>query len=307
MAISTLAPHSSSALIEPLDLIVQQNEIWNAFNPSISAIDGGWAYAFRGASTPGVKPFRAWFFKTDSEGTLDPRNLVDLTEAAGECGIPIVADPKLVKLNGRLFVTFNSGYVAHGQNDIYLQQVYPTILSPQRCVLPTRFSVEKNWAFRIDPTGQLRVLYGVSPLVELTLVAGELGDDSDLQFSIDSRIGQLGAQSDLTIGTQLLIDETGKASMVLHQKIRVLNRRAYVGRFATIDWSSGVPELTVGRTKLVHSALSMLPPLRRHNPNLISATYFSGLTRVGNSLVFSYGVNDLKYGIAEVEEGQSWK
>ncbi|ASR55856.1 hypothetical protein ACT17Q_00860 [Cellulomonas sp. CW35] len=80
-------------------------------------------------------------------------------------------------------------------------------------------------------------------------------------------------------------------------------RLLYMGRPATFT-DLGRPEATVrlGRRRFVHSWSSLLPHRRRHNPRLFSATYFSGITKVGGEFLLGYGINDKKPGIVKASQ-----
>jgi hypothetical protein len=51
----------------------------------------------------------------------------------------------------------------------------------------------------------------------------------------------------------------------------------------------------------VHSWRAMLPQRKRYNPGLMSATYFSGITKLDGELVLGYGINDKDFGLAKVD------
>ena len=60
------------------------------------------------------------------------------------------------------------------------------------------------------------------------------------------------------------------------------------------------------KRRLIHSFRASLPPRRRHNPNLISATYFAGITPYEGDLLLGYGINDLAFSMVQVQEEQLW-
>ncbi|GAA3896021.1 hypothetical protein GCM10022381_41890 [Leifsonia kafniensis] len=275
----------------------------NVFNPSIAALDGTTHVAFRGESTPGARPFRAFYATSDGNG---PSMVADLTEIASNYGIRNVADPKLVVLDARVYVTFNTGFSSREPNHLYLQQLWPRIEAPQECVVDARQIIEKNWAFYLDSKGELGAIYSLTPTVTIALREGELGSGSPLVFA---RRPATSAEecSALTIGTQLSFSGDGVAWLVAHQKLRVLRRRAYFGRLVRVQFSvNDDVQLDVGGRPLVHSLASTLPRLPRHNRGLLSATYFAGLQYGLEGFDLSYGINDVGYSFAHVRKEDLW-
>jgi hypothetical protein len=70
----------------------------------------------------------------------------------------------------------------------------------------------------------------------------------------------------------------------------------------------GAAHVAVGARKLVHSFAALLPPprSRRHNPDLLFATYFSGFAVHEGGAFLGYGVNDEGWGFAEVGVDALW-
>lgn len=275
----------------------------NVFNPSIATLGGVTHLAFRGEQTPGVRPFGAFYAISDGNGLS---MVADLTEIASTYGIRNVADPKLVVLDERVFVTFNTGFSSREPNYLYLQQLWPRIEAPQECVVGARQVIEKNWAFYLDGRGELGAIYSLTPTVTITLREGELGSGSPLFFERRPATSAEG-RSDLTIGTQLSFSGDGVAWLVAHQKLRILRRRAYFGRLVRVQFSgNGDVRVDVGARPLVHSIASTLPRLPRHNRGLLSATYFAGLQYGLEGFDLSYGINDVGYSFAHVRKEDLW-
>jgi hypothetical protein len=232
--------------------------------------------------------------------------ITSLTAHAAEFGVTPTADPKLFVLGDEIFATFNTGY-SPVQNEIYLMRVAPAMTAPQKCVLVEgRQKVEKNWAFFRRDDGSTAAIYQLSPYTELTLIAGEPGGSGDLSFERSSAGSGLHADR-LTIGTAVLVCDD-RMLLIAHQKIRVWRKRAYVGRLVEIRGAgTPAPQVRVSSRRLIHSYRDCLPPRHRHNPNLISATYFAGITPFEDGFLLGYGINDMAFSMAKVEEEQLWK
>lgn len=283
----------------------------NIFNVSVVFAGGTMHCVFRALAADGQKPFRAYYLaipEGERPTALDENaELVDLTAHGAGYGVAPVADPKLLVLDDSVYATFNTGQPADGaSNDVYLMRVSPSLGIPQRCVLADRQRVEKNWSFALTEEG-LVALYGLAPLATLVLEQGELGGSTDLEFRKAHTIGdasRIGVS--LSIGTQLVRVEGGYA-FICHEKIGVRSRRAYLGRLARVQFADGrFTDLRLSRVRLVHSWRAALPHRPKHNRALISATYFAGLQVRGQQLRLSYGINDIDYSVAEIEEAVLW-
>lgn len=275
----------------------------NVFNVSVVRIGTRLHVAWRALPHPDAeRPFRSYYTSVDLDGG-NPGEIVDLTAHGNAHGVTVVADPKLFVVSGRAYVTFNTGSVkGEAKNDIYVMRVAPELCPPQRCVIRKRRRQEKNWVFFVHPDGGIGVVYQVEPLILLKHTGGTLGRDEDLKFwrlppSSEPRPVHLHA-----LGTQLYREGTSYYGIV-HEKRRVMGRLIYMGRPATFT-NLGRPDASVrlGRARLVHSWGSLLPHRRRHNPRLFSATYFSGITKVGGEFLLGYGINDKRPGIVKASQ-----
>lgn len=299
----TLVSHQDAALNAIISEAARTCAITNVFNPSIVAVGDDILVAVRGEAFAGERPFRSWFIHARASGQIV--TIIDLTETAREAGVTIVADPKLVRLGDEVYATFNTGYTLTGPNTIFLQRVFPTIGHPQECRLSTRQRIEKNWAFLVDPQGNLAAVYGVAPIQTLVLRSGTLGGAGTLDFALQSSEGRSDLSDRYSIGTQIHASADGEMQLVVHQKHRIMHKRAYTGRLARLSWE-GAPAVQLSSTRLIHSYAAALPQLRPHNRRLISATYFSGISGRDGHLLMSYGINDKAFGIARVRESDVW-
>jgi hypothetical protein len=302
----TLERYTQSSDLSALRETAADHGLTNVFNASLASYNGSTFVAFRAESTPGERPFRA-YVSSYLDGRLT--SLVDLTVITAAHGIGKTADPKLVTLNSELFVTFNTGNVHEGQNDIFIQRVAPTVGVPQRCVVEQRRPVEKNWGFFSLPDGSIGVLYSLAPAKVLRMVAGTLGGEGHLEFSVQSEESAVPHRFPrLHMGSQPMVISGTTALIAANQQrpIPGLPRKIYFGRMAEFDLQAGQLR-RLSRRGLLHSWRTALPQRKRHNPGLFSATYFAGLEKSNEDILLSYGVNDLAFGIARVPEQLLWR
>jgi len=228
---------------------------------------------------------------------------IDLTKNNKSHGVWPVADPKLFTVGEEVWATFNTGYVASGQNSVYIQRIFPSLGVPQECLLADRNAIEKNWAFFHDGH-RLRALYSLNPL-QILNAEPFLPGSRTVAFSRQAPASP-GSGFPLTIGTQLAFTKD-RSIMIAHEKISFRGRRAYFGRALELDLRYGQERIVrTARTALVHSIASLVPRLDRPNPNLLSATYFSGMCVLGGQVLVSYGINDVRAGFARLEEELIW-
>lgn len=272
----------------------------NAFNPSFQQHEGLLNIVFRHLGPDGRPPFHASVLKTDLCGGIHQR--LNLTEHLSPFGIGVVADPKLVLLDGQLWVTFNDGWSAT-RNRVYLMQLSPIPGRPMECVLEGRQPVEKNWAFFVEDES-LKAIYSIDPLCILTAPipvesTGTIHLEHDASASDRSETSDRPAIG-LTIGTQA-IRKNDDLYLVAHEKWRLSRWRAYVGRWVRIRRDTVRCEVEVSHKRLCHSYRSLLGSRKKFNKNLLSCTYFSGLTIDGDKVMLGYGINDVGLGFSELD------
>lgn len=309
MRILTLDRRADTALTEIITRAAYEAGLSNVFNASVVCQGDTLIATFRAAISPRHKPFHAFLLLVDATGHGE---LTDMTDSHASLGMPKVADPKLVALDGNVYVTFNTGNVRNGSNDIYLQRVTPSLGPLQRCLYDRRRPVEKNWGFFLTPDGTLGALYAMAPFTTIRLADGELGATEALSFVTDvSHARIIGEFPDIHVGSQPFMTSRSRALVIVNQRFKIqrpLVRRMYVGRLAEIDLVAGAVTRLSG-VRLIDSARSMLlPPQRgRPNPVLWSATYFSGLSGSDGELLLSYGINDTSFGIARLPVDALWQ
>lgn len=276
----------------------------NLFNPSIAFLDRLTVVAFRAidksSKSQNIEAFVALF--TESNTCLD---LFSLSEYAYQRGIAKAADPKLFKRkhDGSVWLTFNTGYVQSG-NELYVMQIYPHLEEPRRCLLPTRMKIEKNWAFFFDGD-QLNAYYSISPL---KIIGGEslIGNSKTITFREIYSSDEHSLAAPLSIGTQAVELPNGHG-LIGHRKIHMFGKRLYYGVPVGIRNVDGKYMTERSNRQLIHNYTSLLGSRDKHNKNLISCTYFSGLDFVGDQIVLGYGINDVSFGLAMLNPIQLWK
>lgn len=133
----------------------------SVFNPAIHPRDGGWVLAFRVGQGEGVR--KIGFCRLDASFSVVPGSPAAWSDGVRFPPAPIYsdrerswfADPRLVVLEGRWFVQWNTGW--HDPiNRQFLQEIDPASLSPigspRELVFGGRRPLEKNWMlFGADP------------------------------------------------------------------------------------------------------------------------------------------------------------
>ncbi|MEM7587718.1 MAG: hypothetical protein AAF560_30300 [Acidobacteriota bacterium] len=296
MDLSTIQPRQSERsrqLAQDFQRLIDSLPVHNVFNPSFyqGSLSGGVAtqvWAFR-AIVRGERELAA-FFAVDG----DVHRLDHLTPPVDA---PRLIDPKVFRLEDRLYLTFNSGWVPP-RNHIFVMQVAPELGRIKQVVYPGRRGQERNWAF-FQQAGQTYALYWLNPLRILRLEE----ETEDAWVMEDEYLGPLlepesGTPDDVTLGTQLSETPEGYR-FVGHRKVLVAgNKKLYLGRAGSFD--------PVARTVsssgpwLIHSLESLFGSEIKHNGNLHSCTYFSGIQTAPDETLVAYGVNDVDYGFASI-------
>ena len=86
----------------------------------------------------------------------------------------------------------------------------------------------------------------------------------------------------------------GRVNFVSHQKRLVADKKVYLGRLCRFDAERR--SVSAGRYWLSHSMDSIRGSRVKHNTNLYSCTYFSGLQVEDDLVRIGYGINDVDYG-----------
>jgi len=301
-----LEPMCDARLTAAFTAFTENNGYTNAFNPSIAQVHDVLHITFRAESFPGEKPFRSFYtVATPIDGDWEFSSAIDLSSLLSHLELPRVADPKLVQLGKEVHATFNTGYTPGTENDIYLMRLWPTQGPAQRCTLSKRQLVEKNWAFYLDSQQNLSAIYSLSPLTLLRLTEGKLGESDCLQFSPSPSHQAISAKG-LSIGTQLSFSDKHTAFLIAHEKLTLLKWRGYFGRVVRFNFRDDLVSMQVAPEKVIHSLRKMAFIKKRHNPNLLWATYFSGIVAKDDKLLLSYGINDVELSFANAALEAIW-
>ena len=275
-------------LSENLNKIISPINVHNIFNPSFYCDKDVSIFAFRAIQNGGGELLS--FLSIDSNKEHIIKNISK--SYSKQLGVRRLIDPKITKLNGEIYITFNSGWNPEG-NDIFIMKIHPKIEPPKRVLYKNRQKQERNWAF-FSEDGEIYVLYWINPL-KILRVQREGQRTWEL---IDYYSGKENSSfsNDLTIGTQLahINDEYG---FIAHKKIYFQEKKIYTGRFCTFNFKN--KEIVIGKDWLAHSLGSMLGNRIKHNTNLFSCTYFSGIQAANDVIKLGYGVNDVEFAFSK--------
>ena len=288
-----------SATTNKLATALQATGLSNIFNPSLECWQSRWYIAFRAIANEGG-PIRSYVLICEEVGQRS--RLIDLTERYSQDGIASVADPKLFLFNDGLWLTFNTGWHPI-RNDIYIARLAPELGAPLRCAYSGRQAIEKNWAFY----GRGASLYAIYALHGgSVLQAGNiLSSTRELEFTPVGKVLERSNVGNYSIGTQLAWDGE-KALLIAHRKIHCLGRRLYLGRFVKVGFEDNDVHAEIGGGYLLHSFKALLGSRTKHNKNLLSCTYFSGLRMTDDGIQVGYGINDVDFAFAEMGRKNIW-
>ncbi len=268
----------------------------NVFNPS-----------FHECGTVSVFAFRAI-----PDGSQEPVSFVSVEDRSGrtlsrispelfrDIDAPRLIDPKVFTVGDEMYLTFNSGWVPSGGNDIFVMKVYPTLGEPKKVIYEARRGQERNWAF-FSERGEIYAIYQIAPLVILKLEKAS----ANLWWLVD-HLRREGANvlHDLTLGTQPS-RHGSRYYFMAHRKYLFRQKKVYLGRLCALD--PGDMSVTAGEGWMGHSRESLLGSEVKHNTNLFSCTYFSGLQASDSGITLGYGVNDVDFGFSTYGLGELLK
>jgi len=258
------------------------------FNPSFYCDEDVKIFAFR--AVPNDKDSLTSFLSIEDKTGRSVKNIsIDL---CGKLNVRQLIDPKVTKIDEEFYVTFNSAWIESG-NDIFIMKIYPEMGPPKKVVYGNRQEQERNWAF-FSEEGEIYALYEINPLKILKLK--NVGPDSwEMEDSYSAEIEDINVSKDLAIGTQLF-RAAGNYYFIAHKKLYFMGRKIYLGKLCLFDFNNN--KIHPGKYWLAHSFKSLFGSTVKHNYNLFSCTYFSGI-QVSNDLVkLGYGVNDVNYGFS---------
>ena len=180
-------------------------------------------------------------------------------------------------------------------------KIYPEIGSPKRIVYKKRKKQERNWAF-FSAEGEIYALYWVNPL-KILKVKKMNSQTWEMEDYFSEKEKHKGLSGEFTIGTQLS-EWKGIYYFIGHQKIKLLRKKIYLGKMCALDFTR--KKIRPGKYWLIHSFQSLWGSKTKHNMNLFSATYFSGLQASSDSIRLGYGVNDVESGFSKHQPEELW-
>ncbi|MCP4397976.1 MAG: PqqD family protein [bacterium] len=266
--------------------VVEEIGVGNVFNPSFFENGDVRIFAFR--AIPDKSGELVSFVSVeDISGRTVNRISPDLYEGIKA---PRLIDPKVFTVGNEVYLTFNSGWVPAG-NDIFVMKIIPTIGTPKKVIYGARQRQERNWGF-FSEGGEIYAIYQIAPLVILKLER----ESSDTWWMADD-IRQTGADipHDLTLGTQPFKHED-RYYFMAHRKYVLKGKKVYLGRPCVLNLDK--LKVTMSDSWMAHSPESLLGNERKHNTNLFSCTYFSGLQVSASGLTLGYGINDVDFGFS---------
>ncbi len=278
-------------------------EAFRVFNPSIMDMQDGYILCYR-VVDPSGNWRRLATCQLDKEfnpiaGSVTA--LSDLVEFAAphtldERARTWHADPRLFRLAGKIYVSWNDGNNKPINHQFLLELtkdgLRPAGKAREIIVRPRRNQIEKNWAF-IEDAGQIWCIYSMSPLVMAQVdMSGEtqIVCDRIIQEgwgnSYEGRFGQIrnGGQPSLV---------NGKFLAICHSSHKSLNGRVYEVCATELSASPGfsVETFTKRPIRVLDHARSAFK-LEKLNANVASVVYPSGNLVEGQKLIISYGIND---------------
>lgn len=283
---------------------VKEHSLVNVFNPCFKDIDDRIFISFRAIDANDIneKILSYLYCYKKREGTFEIKNL---SAIAMRHEISVLADPKLVTLHDRLWLTFNSGW-SKTENKIFIWDLDALEKPPLECQYGGRNVIEKNWAFYSSGSSNsnVKVLYAADTMQVLDVEW--LSDVNSVLITNRNPlyVPKKGLRG-YTIGSQI-IEHDGAQYFMVHKKIIVRKKRLYLGRLAKIVVTGDDRKIILSKHFFSHSFFSLFGAKKKHNKNLISCSYFSGLDIVNNEIIVSYGINDVDCNISNLGESIQW-
>jgi hypothetical protein len=266
----------------------------NSFNPSFIKKDDVIYLSFRAKSNNAHSKFDAFLLTYDLKSRQS--QLKNLSESTLCYNINPTADPKLTLIDNDVWLTFNTGYKING-NEVYLWQVNNRKAKPVACHYENRQRIEKNWGF-FQHNQSLYCIYSLAD--SMFLKSTNFNSDTFSFAASGIKPAKLSTLHGYTIGSQPFRHSDGYYYLIAHKKFTVLKKRLYLGRLIRFRFEGGNSHFQMARDFLSHSYKSLLGSKTKHNKNLISCTYFSGLNVIDNQLIASYGINDIDFNFANL-------
>lgn len=127
----------------------------------------------------------------------------------------------------------------------------------------------------------------------------------EVEFTPVGKVLQRSGSGSYSIGTQLAW-EGEKGFLIAHLKIHYFGKLLYLGQFVKVWFENNDVHAEIGGGYLLHSFKALLGNRTKHNKNLLSCTYFSGLRTTDDGMQVGYGINDVDFAFAEMDRKSIW-
>lgn len=260
------------------------------FNPSELQLEGVWYQTHRALNASATKITGSRLLVGRDRYT----KTIDIDRVFTEIGIA-AKDPKLLELNHRPYVTFNTG-TPGTQNSIFLCALDEQPFKPREVTIHGRKKTEKNIVF-YRHEGKLHALYQPfqCDAVEVDEHCGNLHlaayhSKKKKRSLVKAIFGRL-ARIERSFGSQLCTF-SGRHFVTLNYKLYFLKRRVYVPRiFEIVTLENKVTWISRSRF-LIHGLESVLGSKVKFNRNILGCMYSSGLMVDEDNFIIFYGLND---------------
>lgn len=302
------APFANELLVP---LAWQDGGAARAFNPTLAAVPGGYAMCYR-VVQEGSDLRRFATCLLDTELQIVPGSVTALSEEVTfvdpdlpERSLVWHADPRYVRLGGRLHVLWNDGALRPANHQFLAPMTEDGLhfAGPAReLTTPNRRTVEKNWApFEVD--GQVFITYKSRPHVVLSL---------DLDESATKLVAEPAYQSGFASTYEMMFGilrggaqpvRDGDSFLVLgHSSFVGVQGRTYRAAFMRFEAQAPfrVTEMSTVPFDLPNE-LGTEFAFERLNEVVGDVIYPCGLVPDGDDWVVSYGINDERCAVTRIK------
>ncbi len=306
-------------LFENRDLVPQawlsesdakHGERFRVFNPTITAVEGGYAMCYRVVQDGSAHRWLATC-KLDADFNILPDSITPLSDhlrfaeedSLNERALTWHADPRYFTLKGRLFLSWNDGANRPGNNQFLMEMDAGGLLPAGKARVMNctpRREVEKNWML-FDHDGAVYATYSIAPfsVLEFDLdqpdrLDGRFVSLAGWQTEYESFYGVLrGSAQPVRIGDRFVT--------LAHSSFKSTAGRIYCACF--YSFSAGLPFRVAAATAQpfeLPNPKGETFDMPRLNGEVAEVVYPCGMVVAGSDLVISYGINDESCAIAVV-------
>ena len=288
----------------------RQSERFRVFNPTITAVAGGYAMCYRVVQDGSPHRWLATC-RLDAAFNILPDSVTPLSnhlrfaeqDSLNERALTWHADPRYFTLKGRLFLSWNDGANRPGNNQFLMEMDAGGLLPAgearvMNCV--PRREVEKNWML-FDHDDAVYATYSIAPFSVLQF-------DLDQPDRLDGRFVSLaGWQTEYETlfgvlrGSAQPVRMGNRFVTLAHSSFKSTSGRIYCACF--YSFSAALPFRVSAATAQpfeLPNPKRVTFELPRLNAEVAEVVYPCGMVATGNDLVISYGINDESCAIAVV-------